>query len=287
MKLDGQKELTPVIYGDSVIKLLKVKLPAHVRGFYTHWHERMELLLIDRGTLKVQVGDEGFEACEGDLVIVNPECPHAGDAGAKGVEYRAFMFSPGGLGSDNSSSWKYLEPLQSLQNRFLSHIHDEEIKNVLDRIDGEYSRQQKGRGLVITGLVYLLLGMLYRSYQDSSRSFLPADDRFKDILDYIAGHYCEALTTEDLGRRFGYNEAYFCRRFRMATGLSPMEYIRILRLEKASAMLKSQDAKITSVALACGFEDPNYFTRRFKELFGSAPSKYRDENAAAALSDLI
>ena len=63
---------------------------------------------------------------------------------------------------------------------------------------------------------------------------------------------------------FGYDESYFCRLFKSVVGVRPMEYIRVLRLEKARRLLINEKKGISKVALECGFNDSNYFSNIFK-----------------------
>jgi AraC family L-rhamnose operon transcriptional activator RhaR len=54
-----------------------------------------------------------------------------------------------------------------------------------------------------------------------------------------------------------------------------MAYLANLRLTRAAAMLRRQEENVTSVALKVGFNDSNYFARRFHAMFGLSPSEYR------------
>ena len=86
MKLDYQKELTPVLYGDSAVKIHKETNAAENKlCFITHWHERMELLLIYSGSLHLHIGDKEFTAKENSLVIIPPEKAHMGTSGNEGA----------------------------------------------------------------------------------------------------------------------------------------------------------------------------------------------------------
>ena len=58
------------------------------------------------------------------------------------------------------------------------------------------------------------------------------------------------------------------------TGKSPQDFIRIIRLERASSMLRS-GRNVTDVAALTGFDNPKYFSTVFKKYFGVSPSKYR------------
>ena len=69
------------------------------------------------------------------------------------------------------------------------------------------------------------------------------------------------------------SQNYFCKLFRDVTGETPVEYITTYRLEMASEMLLS-GAKVTDVALDCGFNDLSYFIHIFKKNLGISPKQY-------------
>jgi AraC-like DNA-binding protein len=57
------------------------------------------------------------------------------------------------------------------------------------------------------------------------------------------------------------------------TGKSPQDFIRIIRLEKAAAMLRD-NRSVSDAAILTGFDNPKYFSTVFKKYFGVSPSKY-------------
>lgn len=63
--------------------------------------------------------------------------------------------------------------------------------------------------------------------------------------------------------------------FREHVGVSPMTYQSDLRMARARELLGSTDLPVASVASACGYDDPLYFSRRFAQAHGTAPSAYR------------
>ena len=67
------------------------------------------------------------------------------------------------------------------------------------------------------------------------------------------------------------------RLFKSSVGLTPMAYVKKLRLEKAAELLASTDMNITETAEKCGFDDPNYFARLFKKSFGKTPREFKNE----------
>ncbi|MBK9640788.1 MAG: helix-turn-helix transcriptional regulator [Saprospiraceae bacterium] len=59
------------------------------------------------------------------------------------------------------------------------------------------------------------------------------------------------------------------------TRLSPNKFIRIVRLNKAKGLLANPSLSITSIAQECGYEDPTYFARVFKQDTGMTPQEWR------------
>lgn len=69
------------------------------------------------------------------------------------------------------------------------------------------------------------------------------------------------------------------RKLEALTGCSPNKFIRIVRLNKAKELLTNPDLSIADIALDCGYSDPGYFTRVFKQETGAAPQEWRSRGA--------
>ena len=65
------------------------------------------------------------------------------------------------------------------------------------------------------------------------------------------------------------------RKMKVATGLSPVEFIRNIRLKHGSQLLKDKSISVAEVAYECGFSNPKYFATCFKEEFGVTPKEYQ------------
>lgn len=76
-------------------------------------------------------------------------------------------------------------------------------------------------------------------------------------------------------RLSGLAERSFKRRFRQATGMSPMEYVHTLRLEETKQILETTDLPVEAVANEVGYEDASFFGRLFKRNVGLTPAQYR------------
>ena len=92
---------------------------------------------------------------------------------------------------------------------------------------------------------------------------------------WVAEHYCDANPVALMVRRSGLAERTFKRRFRAATGYSPMDYVQTLRIEEAKQMLETGDEATDIIASSLGYEDPTFFRRLFKKRTGTTPGRYR------------
>ncbi len=88
-----------------------------------------------------------------------------------------------------------------------------------------------------------------------------------------------ALFIDTVAEHAGFSTDYFNRIFAAHTGFTVMEYVRFLRLRKASLLLRSGERDILDIALEVGYESHESFTRAFKKQYGRTPSEFRELEA--------
>jgi transcriptional regulator GlxA family with amidase domain len=93
--------------------------------------------------------------------------------------------------------------------------------------------------------------------------------------EWIARHYDRAEIVAELVRRSGLPKRTFDRRFRAATGYSPLAYIQALRVEEAKQLLETSAVPVDAVGREVGYEDAASFRRLFRRLAGMTPGDYR------------
>jgi YesN/AraC family two-component response regulator len=86
------------------------------------------------------------------------------------------------------------------------------------------------------------------------------------------------FTVEQLCKLVFMSHSQLHRKLDALTGCSPNKFIRIIRLNKAKELLKKPNESIASIALECGYNDPGYFARVFKQEFGVTPQEWRAGN---------
>jgi transcriptional regulator GlxA family with amidase domain len=92
---------------------------------------------------------------------------------------------------------------------------------------------------------------------------------------WIAENYARPNLVTELVRRSGLPERTFNRRFKAATGFTPIAYVQALRVEEAKQMLETSDLSVEQVAREVGYDDNAYFRHLFRRLCGVTPADYR------------
>ncbi len=101
---------------------------------------------------------------------------------------------------------------------------------------------------------------------------------FSQVEQLVSEHYSDPeFSTATMIKTLFMSERSFQRRFKAVTGKTFKEHLNQVRLEKACQHLLSGD-KVSQVAHDCGFNDPSYFSQRFKHYFGLSPTQFVDEN---------
>ncbi len=95
------------------------------------------------------------------------------------------------------------------------------------------------------------------------------------LLVHIQAHLDEDLSLGVLSAKASLSPAHFQRSFQAVTGETPKNYVARLRLERAAFRLLVHDETVLTIALDCGFQNHETFTRAFRRRFGMPPSSYR------------
>jgi transcriptional regulator GlxA family with amidase domain len=97
---------------------------------------------------------------------------------------------------------------------------------------------------------------------------------------WVADNYANPNPVAEMAARSGLTERSFLRRFRAATGQSPLEYVQTLRIEEAKQLIETTDMSLDDIAIEVGYTEPSAFRRLFGKLVGLSPSVYRRRYAA-------
>lgn len=123
------------------------------------------------------------------------------------------------------------------------------------------------------GKIMGLAGLMHAiSTPEHQRTHFQELDR---VIEFLERSFVDEISVKRLAEIAGISVAHLNRRFRQLLRLSPMEYVHSLRMHEAKRLLTTTDQDIGQIAMAAGFYDQSYFTKRFRKTTGMTPLAYR------------
>lgn len=274
-------------------------------GVSWHWHDELEILVVETGTAHVSVNGVDHLVRQGEGFFINAGALHGvWNGGDETCRLQSVVFHPRlvGGGVDSILWQKYLEPLLSDPCRLSVHFvgargwETDASKAIQDAWRACASETEGFEFKVrerLSKIIFLLSKYRPTTPQKPSEKTLRDGERIKTMLQYIQANYDRELSLVEIAQSAAISESECLRCFRSMIGSSPIQYIKQLRVQKAAELLTSTDQKISDIGAACGFQEMSYFAKTFRELKGCTPSRYRqrqssqeDTNSSAAADQI-
>lgn len=255
--------------------------------FNTHWHENMQLYFFTEGKALVECSKKRYYVTTDSIVVINSNELHSLESLSDDLKFYTIRIDSSFLFSNQVDlcQTKYLSPLSQNQISFQNLIeNDKQILDCVTIIIQEYFSKKIGYELAVKSFIYHLIVLLLRKYISKfltrKELILKVNNlkRFDLIFKYINSNYFKKIATQDLSNIVHISPYHFCRIFKQMTGKTPTDYINGIRLEKAVDYLNKGDLNITEIALKCGFDSINYFSRLFKRHYNVSPTKFKETN---------
>ncbi|MFC4597629.1 AraC family transcriptional regulator [Cohnella hongkongensis] len=238
-----------------------------------------------------------------DYYLIHTVLSGYGDFTIGGRSYRcgagdSFMIFPGELFSyqaDDRAPWRYawfafvgsgaaaaMEAIgASPDNPVVAGSLNPHVRNAYEQLRRcfEGSLGAELSNLEAEGWLRLLLHQLGAA-RAKNRLAAPAaadaDHIVKQALQYLTLQYAQPISVSGIAGMLGYHRTHLCKLFKQATGMSPMQYLLQIRMQRAELLLASQ-MTIEQVASSVGYGDALYFSKKFRAWSGHSPSEYRKE----------
>jgi AraC family transcriptional regulator len=101
--------------------------------------------------------------------------------------------------------------------------------------------------------------------------------RVRRIKEFVDAKMEDEVTLCEMAQSVELSTAHFARMFRKSTGETPHQFVMRHRIERAKEMLRTSNARVLDVAVACGFKTQGHFARVFRRMCGVGPTEYRQE----------
>lgn len=275
------ERIMSVLPGYGVLEIFPGVFVARASSPTEHYHSvfKPAFCIIAQGTKQVMLGDEIFRYDPGHYLISTVDLPivsHVSEASedkpylSVRVDLDPTLVASAMMESGVEAAKKDI----NIKAMDVSSI-DADLLDAIVRLIRLVDSPDEMRilaPLVIKEIIYRLL----KSEQGARLNHLIAggDTRrisraLKQFRDYID----KPLRIEDMARDLGMSVSGFHHHFKSVTAMSPIQYQKQLRLQEARRLMLGEDMDVASAGFRVGYEDPSYFSREYKKLFGAPPQR--------------
>ncbi|MCD8146318.1 MAG: AraC family transcriptional regulator [Clostridiales bacterium] len=251
-----------------------------------HWHDEMEVNVVQEGTISFAAGSGKHTLRAGEGLFVNSGVLHAAwNAGAAPCYVHSFVFHPRLVGGDTGSVFwqEYLSPLLAARSMEGAALRPDvpwqkEALENFHQANAAIREEPPGYPFLVrermSWLMYLVSAHQLTQPQPSEKAQRDAR-RVKTMLQYIQNHYADGITVEQIARSASLSASECLRCFHATIGITPIQYVKQLRVQQAAVLLATTERKIADIGAQCGFQETSYFSRAFRSVQGCTPSEYR------------
>ena len=294
---DPLKEIYEHTNSDFPLAVYFVKPEEHfLNTIPWHWHEEIEIDLIQEGDALYTIGDEIYRVTEGSVILIKSNVVHSIESEGKTCSIISLIFSPSIIVLDPESQMNsaYVSPLNLMDEKIIifnatDRMQRSMISYIRDIIDlnlaRDYGYELLTKSTLYTFWYYLLKEIPHKEIErkkETQENRLSADEeRIKDAITFIQENYSDNISLDDIALSVHISKSECCRLFKRTIDMTPFEYLMRYRIFTAcDIMLKSQrnDESIFDLAIKVGFNSASYFNKLFKKYVGCTPSEYKKQS---------
>ncbi len=254
-----------------------------------HGHDYFELTYVTGGTAKHTLNGRQGRLVKGDYFIVDYGSRHNYEE-CEDFSLINCLFLPEIIDS-SLADCRSLEELlrvcliryykqyygQSLGNHIL-HDEDGRIFRILMEISKEYEEKKMGYTQIFRGhLMEIMILTLRKIIKDGSgtREKGIQSTTILALIQYLEANYRDRAVLAHFCQEYHFSLPYISSRFKRETGITALEYLQKIRMEKSCELLAGSDLTIQEIAQAVGYEDVRFFGQVFYKFLSMTPSAYR------------
>ena len=103
------------------------------------------------------------------------------------------------------------------------------------------------------------------------------DRRVHAVISLMEGSLGQRISLDQLARSVNLSPWWLCHLFKTETGLSPLQYLKALRMNHAKTLLETTFLSVKQIMNEVGLSDPSHFVRDFKSTYGTSPATFRTD----------
>ncbi len=257
---------------------------ANSRAHLWHYHPEIELVFVNGGTGKRQIGSYISYYTDGDLILIGSNLPHCG-------------FTDEATGNKNETVIQ-MKPV-FLGDVFLGLPETAGIQLLFERAKGGLAfgpearkkvgeRMEAMDGMPPFERLLALVGVLYDLEKATDYTILNADgfsletqvqdnDRINMVFNHVKDNFREPIALDEIAGMASMAVPSFCRYFKKVTKKTFTQFVNEYRIVHACKLLAEKHIPISDVCYESGFNNFSHFNKSFKEFTGKSASQYRRE----------
>jgi len=251
---------------------------------FWHYHPEVELVYVNGGSGKRQIGSHISHYRKGDLILIGSCLPHCGftDNLTGNQSETVIQLVPDFLGTSffDVPEMKNVKSLLET-SRMGIVFHGEEKRNIgmeIERLD-ELNNYEKLFGLL---KIFQLLAEAKNYTILNAQGFileaeLQDSNRINVLFNFVKEEFKRPIPLEEIAGMSNMTVPSFCRYFKKITGKTFIQFVNEYRLVHASKLLHEEQMSILDVCFESGFNNFSHFNKQFKKFTGKSPSYYRNE----------
>ncbi len=225
-------------------------------NFEEHKHDCIELLYFLYGNAEVTAKEKIVQASFYDIVIY-----------PRGVYHTEHLQI-----NHHQEVFCIWVDIPGLKLSDVIHIQDKDssIKWALEKLHEEY-KSEAPSGILMEHYIRLVIMLIAKArFENAGES-----DPLSRVIVYMQSNMSKPITVEELAESIYVSKSYLSRYFKQKTGMSLIEYLRLIRINAAKRLLVSTDNSIEEISSVIGYNSSKYFCRAFKTCTNMSPSEYR------------
>ena len=131
----------------------------------------------------------------------------------------------------------------------------------------------------VKGYLYALVVEMLRldEEREQAKRANRVNNYIKNAIKYVNDHYNEEIKISDMAGNSGLSESHFRRIFEETMNMKPVEYVNLVRIDKACGLIQKEDISMEDVCFRVGYQTPSTFNRNFKRLTGMTPYQWKHQ----------
>ncbi|GEL10656.1 transcriptional regulator, AraC family [Flavobacterium glycines] len=261
------------------------KYDINYNSHFWHYHPEIELIFVNGGAGKRQVGSHISYYNNGDLTLIGSNLPHCGftDELTGNKNEIVIQMKPEFLG-ENFFDIPEMRNIKNLFNQAKSGItFGGKTKRKIGKKIGKMEEQSPFERLLS---IIEILNELELATEDATvlnaegfrmEMHVQDNERINLIFNYVKDNFKEPIRLDDIAGKVSMTVPSFCRYFKKITHKTFTKFVNDYRLVHACKLLAEKPISITEIAFESGFNNFSHFNKTFKEFTGKNASDYRHE----------